>query len=547
MSKIEFQYKGLITIIQASDKEKFREICSKYAQKTQLDINKVNFLYSGETLNLDSTLIESMNSFDKERKAMTIMVIDNEIEPEKESFIKAPFIVCPTCKEPAIFEVVGYKIKIHKCKNGHTIDNILLSELENTQLIDESKIICDKCKINNKGNTYNKEMFICNKCNMNLCPLCKSKHNNTHKIINYNDKYYICKKHNKEYYSYCEQCKKDICIFCEKEHSGHKIITYNEILPEEENFQEIKTVFALCIKAMKLRFNMLIDRLNNLMKNYESYFKLIERNFNNYNANNINYNILQNINYIYKSFNSNNEKNENILKDCGEFLTNNSYNDFIPKVLNIYNEMHKNEIDLVYNIPNNKNKVQIFGSNFIKNNKDLCKIIYENKEYDLTEYFDCKNTNDNLLKIKLKGINNVTILNSMFSFCSELSDLSDFSNWDTTFVLSMRELFEYCKFEKLPDISNLNTSNVLTFEYLFSSCSSLKSLPDISKWDTSNVTRMNCMFKYCSSLKSLPEISKWDITNAQKNNGMQDMFYGCSDSLNIPDKFKNTSDKSDDN
>ena len=68
---------------------------------------------------------------------------------------------------------------MHKCKNGHTIDNILLSELENTQLIDESKIIWDKCKINNKGNTYNKEMFICNKCNMNLCPLCKSKHNNT--------------------------------------------------------------------------------------------------------------------------------------------------------------------------------------------------------------------------------------------------------------------------------------------------------------------------------------------------------------------------------
>ena len=109
MSKIEFQYKGLITIIQASDNEKFREICSKYAQKTQLDINKVNFLYSGKTLNLDSTLIESMTSFDKERKVMTIMVIDNEIEPVKESLIKAPFTVCPTCKELAIFETVVTK------------------------------------------------------------------------------------------------------------------------------------------------------------------------------------------------------------------------------------------------------------------------------------------------------------------------------------------------------------------------------------------------------------------------------------------------------
>ena len=178
----------------------------------------------------------------------------------------------------------------------------------------------------------------------------------------------------------------------------------------------------------------------------------MERNFNNYNVNNINYNILQNINYICKCFENSEEKNENIIKDLEEFLSDNNYNDFIPKVLNIYNEIYKNEIDLVYNIPNDENEVNIFGSEFVKNNKDLFKIIHENKEYDLTKNFDCKNTNDNLLKIKLKGINNVTILNDMFIWCSELSDLSDFSNWDTTFVCSMRGLFQFCRFEKLPDI-----------------------------------------------------------------------------------------------
>ena len=81
---------------------------------------------------------------------------------------------------------------------------------------------------------------------------------------------------------------------------------------------------------------------------------------------------------------------------------------------------------------------------------------------------------------------------------------------------------------------------------LFSGCSSLKSLPDISNWYTSNAMNMEEMFKNCSSLKSLPEISKWDITNAQKSNRMKDMFDGCSDSLNIPDKFKNISEQSDD-
>ena len=45
---------------------------------------------------------------------------------------------------------------------------------------------------------------------MNLCPLCKSNHDKDHKIINYEQKYFICEEHNKEYNSYCEACKKDL-------------------------------------------------------------------------------------------------------------------------------------------------------------------------------------------------------------------------------------------------------------------------------------------------------------------------------------------------
>ena len=35
------------------------------------------------------------------------------------------------------------------------------------------------------SNLYNNELFICLNCNINLCPLCKSKHKKEHKIINY--------------------------------------------------------------------------------------------------------------------------------------------------------------------------------------------------------------------------------------------------------------------------------------------------------------------------------------------------------------------------
>ena len=64
----------------------------------------------------------------------------------------------------------------------------------------------------------------------------------------------------------------------------------------------------------------------------------------------------------------------------------------------------KDEIEIIYK-PKNKGKIKIFGSQFVYYNKDKCKIIYNNKEYELTEYFD---NIDNELKIKLKGITKIT-------------------------------------------------------------------------------------------------------------------------------------------
>ena len=182
-------------------------------------------------------------------------------------------------------------------KNGHIVDDILLKEFENTQLIDESFIICDKCHETNKAISYNKMMFICNYCNMNLCPLCKSNHDKNHKIIEYEQKFYICNKHNKKYNSYCETCNNDICILCKKEHKEHTIISYDEIIPENIiSEEEVKNIINSIKKIINKKIEMIIERLNNVKNNLEIYFNLIEKILVNYNINNINYNILQNIN-----------------------------------------------------------------------------------------------------------------------------------------------------------------------------------------------------------------------------------------------------------
>ena len=605
MIKVEFQHNGIKNFIQAIEEEKMRQVCNKFSQKCQIDINSLYFMYSGNIVNLDLSIAQLINKLDNERKIMSIIAIDHLNEKGNKSIITSPIIICPICKEPARFEMVDYRIKIYNCKNGHVVDNILLKEFEKTQLIDESLIVCDKCKVNNKSITYNKEMYICNACNMNLCPLCKSNHDKKHKIINYEQKFYVCKKHDKEYNSYCETCKNDICILCKKDHRLHKIISYDDVVPEKEIIgeDEIKSYLNSLRSNFNVKIELIIDRLINVKQNMEIYFKLIEKNLVNYNINTINYNILQNINYNIRDtgpFNTPylaylDEDYDNILRD-------NTYKESIPIILKMYNGMNKNEIDLIYEIQNNEKEIKILGKFFVEKYKDLCRIIYNNKEYDLTETFNCENIKDNILKIKLKGINNATDLSWMFEGCSQLSKLSNFSDWDTSYVLDMSCLFRYCKFLELPDISNWNTSNVGNMGYMFSrcsslqslpdisnwntskvenmgfmfsECSSLKSLPDISNWNTSNVGNMQCMFSECSSLqslpdiskwnisnvlctgcmfedcrslKSLPDISKWDISKAVKRgieypnlpvNGIKCMFDGCSESLNIPEKFKN--------
>ena len=91
-------------------------------------------------------------------------------------------------------------------------------------------------------------------------------------------------------------------------------------------------------------------------------------------------------------------------------------------------------------------------------------------------------TDKDYFEIKLKGINNITDMNGMFTLCKSLSSLPDISKW--------------------------NTSNVTNMSWMFCCCNSLSSLPDISKWNTSNVTDMYWMFSdYINSL-NIPSKSK---------------------------------------
>ena len=100
-----------------------------------------------------------------------------------------------------------------------------------------------------------------------------------------------------------------------------------------------------------------------------------------------------------------------------------------------------NEISIIYKIEDNDDEVKIFGSEFVKNNKHNCQIIYEDKEYELNEYFDIPNNIKDELKIKLRGIDDITNMSCIFYECSSLLSIPDISKWNTSNVINMSYLF----------------------------------------------------------------------------------------------------------
>ena len=201
-----------------------------------------------------------------------------------------------------------------------------------------------------------------------------------------------------------------------------------------------------------------------------------------------------------------------LMKYAVEEFVNKVYNMKSKNSNNIENKYKVlNEMTVKYMIDDFDTDIKLFGEEFVKNNKEKCFILLNDKKLKLSEYINKNDIkiNKKILKIKVKEIETITDMSYMFSKCCSLISLPDISEWDTSSVTNMK--------------------------YMFDNCEGLTTLPNISKWDISNVTDMSYMFNYCISLDSLPDISKWETS---KNCNITHMFKDCKESLNIPNKFK---------
>ena len=130
----------------------------------------------------------------------------------------------------------------------------------------------------------------------------------------------------------------------------------------------------------------------------------------------------------------------------------------------------------------------------------------------------------NILEIDLSNFDTsqVTNMSNMFDGMKKLTSLN-LSSFDTSQVTNMRFMFFHASNLTSLNLSNFDTSRVTDMQYMFSYVSNLTSL-NLSNFDTSMVTDMQYMFSYVSNLTSL-NLSNFDTS---KVINMRYMFYGMS-------------------
>ena len=129
---------------------------------------------------------EAANKIDKNNLKMNILVYDSNtsIINEKERVVASKEVICPKCGDICLIDFREYKVILKNCRNKHE-NKIRLDQYEKTQKINENKIICKICKINNKSKSYNIKFYRCGTCNKEICLLYREKHNKEHIIIDY--------------------------------------------------------------------------------------------------------------------------------------------------------------------------------------------------------------------------------------------------------------------------------------------------------------------------------------------------------------------------
>ena len=306
-------------------------------------------------------------------------------------------------------------------------------------------------------------------------------------------------------------------------------------------------------KQVEEKYNINIDNISNEINEINSLL-----NINKLKVNNSSYDkateIIENLkiikNYIkYKYPVENDDKDEksNLLKE----------EDF----------QYRNTINLTY-FTQKEGEENIFGYNFVHNNKDNIELIINGDKTNLVDTYKLKKGENNVTLIiknkltdlsymffncfRLKNMNELRYLNTEnvkdFSYIfakdngaiiefegkdrfHSFKDINCLSTWDVFNGENFDSTFRDCK--ELSDIKALkywDVSNGINFINMFCGCSSLADLSPLKNWKVSNGKNFVWMFLWCYSLEDLSPLKNWDVSNSEDLNYM---FCYCEKLTNI--------------
>ena len=294
-SKAFFMFEKISTMVECSNKDEMCKIFDKFANKVNSTADSFNFLYQDKKINKNDTIIDLTKS-----KATKEIVISVEKKLKK---IKCPICIC----NDTIINIDNYKLVFYNCKYKHNLEKIV-EDYEESQKLQITKIKCDVCRKSQKD--IPADFYKCLKCTqingrtIYLCSQCNLLHNEKHKRINYDEKNYFCEQHYKELKFYCNDCQKDLCDECAKNHKCNHIIKYESINIDIKSIKDNINNIKEKIEDLKSVVNNLKNNLDCAMEIISKYYEIakdIIEKYELYNTNLKNHRILKSIENLNKS------------------------------------------------------------------------------------------------------------------------------------------------------------------------------------------------------------------------------------------------------
>ena len=273
-------------------------------QKNENEINDKN-----DNIQENQNEIKKEDKKENEDKKLDVIEKKEEgkEEEEKEEDTTNEYIIrCEKCLLVPIINIDHTTYKIHyECENKHIKSDINIAQaLKETKKISLKK--CSSC-----GETSEEDNFICIQCLKVFCldGGCKKKHskeNPSHKLININNLDSTCLEHNTSISKYCKDCKKNICVKCQRSsHEGHSFLDLGEILPLNDEIEAGKKLYKTkrdnlvkLKESLKEWLKELNKKINIIMESIDAEILINKNILKSFRTELMNYQMIENFNYF---------------------------------------------------------------------------------------------------------------------------------------------------------------------------------------------------------------------------------------------------------